>query len=799
VTPGVRQPGHTEAIYRPDIDGLRAVAVLSVVLYHLYEPLAPGGFVGVDIFFVISGFLITRNVWNDIATRTFSFADFYLRRIRRIAPAYLALVAATLAAGALLLLPDDLARLGRSAAWSTVSLSNVYFWKHLDTGYFAAATAEEPLLHLWSLGVEEQFYFVWPAMLVGAALLTRRRAGALVLATVACVLSFYNAQTTLASDPKWAYYMLPPRGGELMIGAWLAIATFRGHRMPMWAPPRAMGEVLALAGFGLIGYALFGLDSSSPFPGINALYPCLGTALLILAGAAGSRIVRLTLTPRPVVYIGLISYSLYLWHWPVLAYLRYFFGEIDVPRGAFAVVAMAVTSVLSYRFIETPARRWRAPRAMQAAALYFVPSALVAGAAFAVMSTHGFKERIERSPAYRSNLARVEKVTAPAYRFAYNCQLETLRPGILRDPRCIVPVGAAASKQPGLLLWGDSHAAHYIGVIGEVARANGFAFRNVSHSSCPPVFEGTGYGGGVYEAGCNRFRPYMRAAILSGAYRTVVIGGVWNVYERTPSFHADFERTIREISDAGVRVVLLGSVPRFDAYNRACDLRGLRVGGIDCRARYTRTDDGDPPANRWLQGLARAHHVDYLDVREVLCSGGSCSPYLDGEPVYFDGGHLSMDGSWRVGSHLLALPAGARWRSVLSPERAKPIADANGRLERAIGTSAIAFAPRHATLLGGYVPTFAHHVRSAKNAGSLQGPSGIVMETWGESRDAIAMSIRRDLGAKGFREVSIGPSGDAVRMAFRKDGMPQVLVNVGPLGALVPQAPGADGIVYIHW
>jgi peptidoglycan/LPS O-acetylase OafA/YrhL len=126
VTPGVRQPGHTEAIYRPDIDGLRAVAVLSVVLYHLYEPLAPGGFVGVDIFFVISGFLITRNVWNDIATRTFSFADFNLRRIRRIAPAYLALVAATLAAGALLLLPDDLARLGRSAAWSTVTCTNLY-------------------------------------------------------------------------------------------------------------------------------------------------------------------------------------------------------------------------------------------------------------------------------------------------------------------------------------------------------------------------------------------------------------------------------------------------------------------------------------------------------------------------------------------------------------------------------------------------------------------------------------------------------------------------------------------------
>lgn len=669
---GVRLARSRGPGYRADIDGLRAVAVISVVLYHINESLVPGGFTGVDIFFVISGYLITRNIWGDIARGHFSLVDFYVRRVRRIAPAYLVVLAATLVAGAALLLPDDMVRLARSALWSTVSLSNVYFWKHLDTGYFAEAAGEEPLLHLWSLGVEEQFYFVWPALLLVAALLPKRRKVALAAAGLACVLSFWNAQATQLAAQKWAYYMLPARGGELMIGALLAIGLRGGERsVESDARMHWLAEALGVCGFALAAYGLFGLDDHSAFPGLNALFPCLGAAMLIFAGGAGSRVVRAVLTPAPMVYIGLISYSLYLWHWPVLAFLRYFFGDINFVHGAFAAAFMVVAAVLSYRYVETPARQWRVGPRRQVLALYAVPSGLVACIAVTLVVSGGLPGWINGAQDHRDEMSRLERYTAPAYRFSYNCQLSHHDPGVLLDSRCVIPE-ASKLAQPGLLLWGDSQAAHYIGVIAQVAKQGGFAFRNATHSACPPVFGGD-YGFGVYKPGCSRFRPYIQSAILSGAYRTVVLGGAWETYDQRPGFREDFRRTLDAISARGVRVVIIGQVPRFNSYNRACELRALRLHGVDCRGRFERVDQGDTMTNQWLANLARAHGIPYVDIRGVVCRDGTCSPYLRGKPVYFDASHLSMEGSWAIGEALLASADRNAWISALSPLRAAPV------------------------------------------------------------------------------------------------------------------------------
>jgi len=651
--------------YRADIDGLRALAVLSVVVYHLHKPWLPGGYVGVDIFFVISGFLITRNIWGEMAEGRFSLAAFYLRRIRRIVPAFLVMTSLTLVAGALLLMPEDLAGLGRSTLWAALSLSNIYFWRFLDTGYFAESSEEQPLLHTWSLGVEEQFYFLWPALLMMAMLLPRRRAAALGIAGLVCLVSFAIGEWAQAASPQFAFYMLPARAGELMLGALLALAGGRAAGDGGSLPAPAWSEMMALAGFGLIGYALIGLDDGSAFPGINALYPCVGTVLVMIAGARGARVVRWLLTPRPVVFIGLVSYSLYLWHWPILAYLRYFNGSIGLATGAAAVLAMSVLAVLSYYFVERPARRWQAPARRQLLRLYVLPTLGLCLAAGAIVGSGGLKSTIESSGAVREGLAQVRDYTAPAYEFEYNCQLEVFDPDILQAPRCLV--GATAQADPPkarVLVWGDSQAAHYLGVIGSVAEADGIVVRNATFSACPPLFGGD-YSFPPYKAGCDQFRPMIESELMSRRFRTVVLGGAWNVYQAVPGFREDFERTVRQLTARGVRVVVIGQVPQFRGYNRQCELRGVRVGGLRCDERVA-DPGGDTGINHYLAEFARSTpRVTYLDVRDVVCSEHGCRPHLDGKPLYFDASHLSMSGSWRIGAKVVEGPSRKRWSRAL--------------------------------------------------------------------------------------------------------------------------------------
>ena len=654
---------------------------------------------------------------------------------------------------------------------------------------------------LWSLGVEEQFYFVWPALLMVATFFVRRRNAALAIAATACVLSFWNAEATIDTAQKWAYYMLPPRGGELMLGALLAIARAEGPgRMPLVS--RNVGEGLALVGFGLLGYGLYGLDDTARFPGINAFWPCLGSVLLIYAGEAQSRVVHAVLARKAMVFVGLVSYSLYLWHWPILAFLRYFFGDISLVHGALALVAMSILAFLSYRYVEKPARNWRPRPLKQVWALYGLPSLAIVVVSIGLIRTEGLKARIEASPAYREGVARVERDTMPASEFPYNCQLGAHNPRILFDPRCVVPI-ELAKGEPGLLLWGDSQAAHFIGVIGEVAKQGGFAFRNATHSTCPPVFGGD-YGAGAYKAGCGPFRRDIEAAARAGAFRTIVMSGAWSQYDRIPTFRADLDRTLDTLRDSGVEVVLLGPVPYFGNYNRACELRGLRVGGVDCHARFVVPDEGPVSTEQYLAELARKRGLVYLDSRALVCRDGTCSPYVDGHLAYYNPTHLSLDGSWRLGAALMQSPARDAWRAAINRDAALPVPDRDRKLAGALGASVgaagnVAFVPKRATLLDGYSPSFPHHVRSEKTAASGTGPRGIVLETWGEDQAQIADTIRHDLLAKGYRNTATRPQGAATQMVFERDGTPNVVVSVGPLGALHAQAPKASGMVYIRW
>jgi peptidoglycan/LPS O-acetylase OafA/YrhL len=641
--------------YRPDIDGLRAIAVLSIVLFHINTDLVPGGFIGVDVFFVISGFLITTIIHREMQRGTFSFKEFYRRRMLRIAPAYLVATLATLLAGCVLLLPAELAALGRSAAWSAVSLPNVYFWKYLDTSYFAEASDQVPLLHLWSLGVEEQFYLLWPATLLLLGLAARRRVVLLGILALLAAASYHYGHVQAGKDLSFAYYMLPTRAGELLTGAILALLPWPAPGEAERPSPavRVLGEAGALAGYALLYLGFYKLDGESLFPGWNALYPCLGAAFLIAAGGRGRPWLMAPLRWKPVVWIGLISYSLYLWHWPILAFVRYFAGTVSPRAGVACFVAMLVLSFLSYRYVELPFRERRGVQRRpfgKVFAGYATSVGVVVILGAVLVGTHGLGRLIERAyPAYHQAQVALDLRTRSALKFKYNCQESTFVPGLFRDANCVVGAKARGRKpRPAALLVGDSNAAHYIGVLGAIAEDQGFSFRNATVSSCPPLFGSPdAYGKPTDRPGCTAYRNAVRRE--SKRYDYVFLGAQWAYHSKVPGFERDLARTIKELKRRGQHVVVLGLVPRFRSYNRNCEARRLRLPAVDCRTRAEEGANANSRMNKRLKAIAKANKAYYMDVVRVICPGGECTPYLDGQPVYYDDGHLSMTGSWEVG------------------------------------------------------------------------------------------------------------------------------------------------------
>ena len=337
--------------YRPEIDGLRAIAVMAVVLFHAGLGVS-GGFIGVDVFFVISGFLITSLIIKDLEAGKFTLANFWERRARRIIPAAVVLVFVVLAAGWFLLLPSDYAALGKSAAWHAAFAANIYFWR--NTNYFASAAEEQPLLHTWSLAVEEQFYLIVPLLLLALFRFPYFRSRGLLLALFLIGFAFSLALSIVVVPrmPAVAFYLLPTRAWELLAGSIIAI-------LPAASLSRIWREILCGIALITIVVPCFIYTKETPFPGLAALPPCLGTALFIWAsGPASTSIQNSTfniqnlLAARPVVFIGLISYSLYLWHWPLFAFSTYWaLDPLSLPYRLCLVAASFVLAILSWRFV----------------------------------------------------------------------------------------------------------------------------------------------------------------------------------------------------------------------------------------------------------------------------------------------------------------------------------------------------------------------------------------------------------------------------------------------------------------
>lgn len=628
--------------YRPDIDGLRAMAVLAVSVFHFNRDWLPGGFIGVDVFFVISGFLITGIIYGKGAE--FSFADFYGRRIRRILPAAIFVTVVTLIAGSLLMMPADVITLSNSSIAAALSAANVYFWLFLDTSYFAPSSETVPLLHMWSLGVEEQFYLVWPALMVIAMKVGGKRLLS-VTALLIAIASFGVSEYYVTRDPSFAYYMLPSRAGELLIGAILFL----------WMDSRRIGEAVAswagVIGLALVAGSLVMLDEKGGFPGIRSIIPSVGAALIILGGTNQAGLLARSLATPVAVSIGLRSFSLYLWHWPVLAFYRYAYGEPTLVGGLACAGIIWMLTELTYRMIESPFRGYTPSWILTKATPIFATSMAVMAFSVFLAQNNGVLPT-ESAKAYLAQLNLHDHNTKAASKFQFNCQMFKNDPDLWTQDRCLI---GDTSEPAEALLWGDSNAAHYVGYLKAVAEHSHFAVRNISHSSCPPTRNLDGLVPPALQESCNEFNN--KAFAESKNYRTVIIGAAWNNYAKVNG-KPQFEATIAELAANSNQVVIALNVPVFEELDRMCGAKALRFPGMDCKSRSVFTSGTNGDTNAYLIDLASRHpNVSTFGVREQVCKDGKCSAYQDGALLYYDRGHLSMIGSELIGK--AAIRAGA--------------------------------------------------------------------------------------------------------------------------------------------
>ena len=498
--------------YRDEIDGLRAIAITAVVLFHAGAGLFPGGYVGVDIFFVISGYLITKIVADEVKDSRFTFASFYARRARRILPAlfFMALVVSALCV--IFLLPPDLYKYGKILVFTTVFGAN--FRLSGERGYFDEETGDNPLLHMWSLSVEEQFYLVWPALLL---LIMRTQRGTRLAVPVLFAVSLAVSIAFVHWMPRSAFYHLPSRGWELLTGAALALGL-----VPRLSSLR-LAQAVSWAGLAMMALSILLFTRETPFPGFAALLPALGCAFVIHAATAHQTTAARLLSLRPAVFVGKISYSLYLWHWPLIALPSYLLmRELKGPEAALSVALAFVLAAFSWRFVERPFRRPGSPSSARAVsfailnrrafAAFGVAALLIALGSY-VQESGGVSWRLPP-----------EALAVAAQKRAF--QLETFCDSYKKSETSLYECswGKADSSTAPVVLWGDSHADHYLPAIVKVFSSGRFYLT----PGCQPVTlpaRSPDFSNDIRNCAENNLKVIK--AILAERPAIVVLAGLW--------------------------------------------------------------------------------------------------------------------------------------------------------------------------------------------------------------------------------------------------------------------------------
>ena len=652
----------TASNYRSDIDGLRGIAVLSVVLFHAGIAGFGGGFVGVDIFFVISGYLICSIIQREIEEDRFSYAKFYVRRARRILPALFAVLLVCFATATLVMTMAEMEDFSKSAVANIGAVSNIYFWK--SANYFSASAEVKPLMMTWSLSVEEQFYLFFPPVL----LLIRRYKWNTGTALAALTAASLLASVWMTSrNPSTAFFLLPSRAWELGVGALLAHydsrAALARHSLPAWAR-----QALGVAGLAAVVVAITLYDDSTPFPGIAAALPVFGAAMLIAAN--GSAVNRVILGNKALVFVGLISYSLYLWHWPLLSFARLVTDRPISVNTALVLVALSfLLAIASWRFVEQP---FRTSKAGDAATLwrYGAATAAMLAIGVALVAGRGWPQRL---PDDFVAIERGAPIPGDPCLVLYGQSALNLSPACVRG-----------SAHGTVALIGDSHAAAIAAGLRVLAVQHGLGFTQLTKASCPALKGVTRRmpDHPLHAGECAAFNQAMLAKVRDDAtIKTVVLAGYWSApfdqeaagqrfaldgrtgAEVTPEqsrqyFREGLAGTVGMMEAAGKTVLLVKDVPIFN-FN---PVRAVAAALIPARKAMA-TALGMPPsgdghtatdglvinktdiASAYVDDVGRQYpHITLVNPAATLCAAGRCSYSGPTDLYYVDSQHLTEIG-----------------------------------------------------------------------------------------------------------------------------------------------------------
>lgn len=625
--------------FRPDIEGLRALAIVPVVVFHAWPAAMPGGFVGVDIFFVISGYLITTLLLQRLAAGSYSIASFYAARIRRIFPALFAMLALVAPACLLLLEPQALTEFARLLGATGLFVSNIELYR--TTGYFEGAAELKPLLHTWSLAVEEQYYILFPPLLALLWRFARRHIGialmVLGLASLAWCLKL------MRYDTEWAFFAAPARTFELMIGS--ALAWWCGREAGVVARPPWVDQLVGMLALTALAASLLLMRADRGFPGPLALWPCLATAALIWVGSSGRALATRWLSGPVLRWIGAHSFSLYLWHWPVLVLARHV--ALDQPTPMQTAMAVALSVLLAWaslRWVESPVRHSRLSGPL-----------MLTGGACAIALSLAAAWGLTLAAHHRAvQPGRDAVLRAAASDFSVDRQRchSSGRRWLDYDARCLFGPAQASTT---LVVWGDRHGVEIARALGDLATDRRVA--ELTGSTCPPALGYTPPGrpqcAAVNQALLERLRQ-------DASVSAVLLAARYEFYLDAPdaqAFRAGMAATVRQLSAAGKRVLLLDPVPTYHYPMPAALAQRWRRGApLD--------EQGQTPAQYasrqaaalgLMQDLAAGGLAQRVVVGDLLCRPPRCA-VLDGDhSLYFDDNHLSMHGAAALAPSVLRL------------------------------------------------------------------------------------------------------------------------------------------------
>lgn len=636
----------TDRAYRPDIDGLRAIAVLSVLVFHADLGL-PGGFVGVDVFFVISGYLITGILLRELSDGEFTAAKFWSRRIRRILPASILVTVSTLLACGFVMMPDAFEETAKSALAHSVACANFYFWKVL--GYFEERGETRPLLHMWSLAVEEQFYLCFPA-LIAIGWRQGRRAVWLILISM-WLMSFMGSIAGLQIARSSTFYLLPGRAWELCTGAILAMGEFQSKAPPN-QQPGFWRKSAAIAGTGLIASACLGYSRQTPFPAAYALPPCVGTALLIWSQSVGLTAAGRMMASPPMRLIGKMSYSLYLWHWPMLALLRYGIrAELSAVTSICALAATFGFSFVTWRYVEIPFRTSKRTVTTPCRTVLagIGASAIMAGIAGLVLLYAGLPQRL---PPKVANIGAGTVAWADA---------PTIPSGFKGDVNSLPSVGSlhATHAAPDVVLWGDSHAGVISPLLDRLGKSEGRRFAVAIMNGVVPlegVWSNVGQDGrtsaavGEVLAAIERVRPFR---VILAARWSMHLERATDVSRRDPTevMQSALRRTVDRLRSAGVReIVICAEVPRQELTPPQIAIRFWWFGLDPTRVGVSRDEHARRQAEsrRLMEFAASLDGVRVVDLGAVCVDEQGIARAQDSHgALYTDDNHLDLRGATR--------------------------------------------------------------------------------------------------------------------------------------------------------